>query len=162
MKSKWLVLIFIAFIYGCHSDDNADQLRTALTIAEIKLQLATAKNQNNLITKIDHNDHSYTITFENGDSLNASTPLINEINYDSTLWLATFLFSDYTSQSSNFLGELKFDETILDLNPYLTSPLTALAQIEMPVKGKFKVAVKGKPLGGITMEKIFSNYGESH
>lgn len=150
------------FLAACKDDGPINELKHDLSIAETKLALAISKIENNLITKIDEDNQYYTIHFESGNPLTVQTQLITKLEYDSLNWLTTFQFQDNTSQSANFLGELHFVEDAIVLNPFLTSPLTAFARIITPVKGKFKVVVKGKPSAGVTIKKSFDYYGDSH
>ncbi|MEX1239755.1 MAG: aryl-sulfate sulfotransferase [Cyclobacteriaceae bacterium] len=163
MKSTGLLFLFTGLIlFGCENGDDLHALRTELTLAEIKLALATSKNDNNLITKIDSDNQITTIHFETGAPIVMQTHWIQATVYDSANWLATFQLRDGSDQWANFVGELDFDEDDIVLNPYLTSPLTALADIETPVNGKFKVFIKGKSPKGVTVEKSFDYFGDEH
>lgn len=163
MKSSGILFLLLCLaLIGCEDSDDLNELRTELTLAEIKLSLASGKIENNLITRIDKVNDVYTIHFESGDPLTVKAQWIEEILYDSGDWLATFQFHDNSNQSVNFVGTLDFDEDDVVSNPYFTSPLTAFAEIETPVKGKFKLSVKGKSPKGITIEKSFDHFGEEH
>ncbi|HEY6435805.1 MAG TPA: aryl-sulfate sulfotransferase N-terminal domain-containing protein, partial [Ignavibacteriaceae bacterium] len=167
MISNYLRIPIFSITFGlclssCQDEGSEVELKHDLTIAETKLVLASSKDENNLIIKIEKGNPVYIIHFESENIVTIQSQLITKIEYDSANWLVTFHFQDNTVQSANFLGELNFDENDIVLNPYLTSPLTAFAEIKTPVKGKFKVAVRGKPSGGITIEKCFDSFGENH
>jgi hypothetical protein len=160
-----LILIFSIngslLLTSCQEDTN-EELKQELSVAKAKLALANAKSDNNLITKIVRDNQYYTFYFELGGPLSISTQRIRNIEYDSSNWLATFQFQDGSNQSVNFIGELKFNESEIILDPHLTSPLSAFAGLNTPVKGKFKVIVKGKHSSGITIEKSFDFFGSNH
>lgn len=155
------IFIVCLLLTSCQEDSN-EGLNKELSIAEAKLVLANAESGNNLIIRIDSSSQRYILFFETGNPIAVKSQWIKKIEYDSTNWLATFYFQDKTSQSVNFLGELNINENDVVINPYLTSPLTALMEIITPVNGKFKVSVKGKPQNGITIEKKFDYFGGSH
>ena len=163
MKSFSLLFLLSSLILiGCENSHDLNELRSRLTLNEVKLALASSIAENNLITKIDIDKEIYTIDFESGDLVTLPGEFIKEIRYDSVNWLATFHFQDNAVQTANFVGELDFDEHDVVLNPYLTSPLTALAEIQTPVKGRFKLSVKGKTAGGVDIGKSFDYFGETH
>jgi arylsulfate sulfotransferase len=163
MKLYKLYFLFLALIlFGCENNDGLKELQTELNLTEIKLVLASSKNENNLITRIDNVNQVYTIYFESGSPITAKQHWIKEITYDSAKWLATFNFYDNTSQTANFVGKLDFEEDDITINPYLASPLSALAEIKTPVKGKFKISVKGKSPNGVSIGKAFNYFGDDH
>lgn len=163
---KGYLRIFIFAILGwialtsCHEDSQ--NTLSSLSIAQIKLTLANAKSDNNLITKIEVIDHNHALQFENGNALLIQSKWIEKIVYDSAHWLATFHFRDGEIQVANFLGVLNPNEIITTLNPFLASPLTAIIKLETPVNGKFKITVKGKPSGGVSIERLFDYYSIQH
>lgn len=160
--SGLLFLVLCLIFIGCENSDDLDRLQAELTLAETKLALASRKNENNLFTKIDTANQVYTIHFESGDPIAVKTQWIEKILYDSINWLATFQFNDHSNLTANFVGRLDLDEADIILNPYFTSPLTAYTEIQTPVKGKFKVSVKGKSPKGVTIEKTFGHFGKEH
>ncbi|SRR5258706_2574994 len=146
---------------SCRYDNREAELKS-ISVAHAKFILANSKSENNLITKIDNDNRFYTIHFELGDPITIQIRLINKIEYDSVNWVSIFYFNDYTHQAAFFIGKLNFGDNDITLNPYLTSALTAIAKIKTPVKGKFKVVVKGKPSEGISIENIFEPINEEH
>lgn len=163
MRGPQLLLLFAGLILtACEDADDANALRNALTMTEIKLSLANHSHDNILIKRVDAFNEIYTIHFESGDSIAVQARWINAIVYDSLNWLATFQFHDGTEQKANFVGTLDIDESDVVPNPHSTAPLTAFAAVKTPVKGKFKVSVKGKQTNGITIENIFDNFSDDH
>ncbi len=161
LKARYANYFAIALILsGCENDHNPDQFQVEAD--GLKLQLRMANSQNNLITGVDIAHQLYTIHFEEGNALNIHAKYVKSIEYDSTAWLARFHLSDGTEQYGNFVGKLDLRESFIKLNPYFSSPLSALAEIKTVVKGKFKVSVRGKPADGITIEKTVDYYGDMH
>jgi arylsulfate sulfotransferase len=157
-SAVWVVFL-ILIDWACREDA---ELRNEVIIAHVRLALENARNENNLIVRIDKDMREYRIHFESGGPLTLQEHFVGEVLYDSGNWLVLFKFSDQTSQAAHFVGKLDIDDDDIFLDPHLVSPLAALAMITVPVKGKFKVSVKGKTSGGVTIENIFGHYSEEH
>lgn len=161
MKSGFIIL-FIFFLIGCNHDDEPNKSGSRLTLSKIRAALATSLSENNLIVRVERSRPYLELYFESGDVLKIIDEWIIKITYDSSSWTATFYFHDYTIQKAHFIGSLEINREDVVLDPYLAAPLTALAFIKVPVKGKFTVSVIGKTGGGITMGKSFDHFGEDH
>lgn len=149
-------------LIGCQDEEELQIARGQLTVTRFRLVLANAKAENDLITKIVSSEQSYTLSFEESASATLARKNVDEISYDSARWLLTFVFHDGTMQSAYFVGQLDFAKADVEVNPYLTTPLTALVQMTTPVKGKFRVVVQGKPSSGISVAKEFGAITNDH
>lgn len=163
MPSFRHLFLFIALILiGCENSHDLNGMRNQLTLSEGINILASSIVKNDLITKIDSGKGLFTIHFESGEQVIFPSESVERTRFDSVNWLATFHFRDNSVQTANFVGELEFDDDDIVVNPYLTSPLTALAEIQTPVKGRFKISVKGKVAGGVDIAKSFDYFGMTH
>jgi arylsulfate sulfotransferase len=153
-----LVVIFAS----CSKNEEISSLEKRLSIEQVKVYLSNSKDQNNLIMSIATGNNTTQIAFEDGTKLSIDNSQIDRMEPDSAAWLMSFFFTDAAKVTSHFLGKLNITNTNLVLDPYSRSPLTALAKIETPVKGNFKIIVHGKGEAGIAISKIFDDYGYAH
>lgn len=143
---------------GC---DNGE-LQEKVSLAELKVSLSSAMREQDLITRIDFDGARYAIHFERSELLIAQGKWIRHISYDSAAWLATFQFRDGDAIAANFLGTLDLKMAAVEVDPFLTAPLAAVARIKTPVEGKFRIIVKGKGGAGVSIQKDFDYFGKEH
>jgi arylsulfate sulfotransferase len=168
MKVNYIFLASILFscicIKGCTKKEEeiifANEL---ISVSDIKIYLYQAKEENNLIRSILPEPQGYyTITFETGE-LVCKQNLITAINHEADTWNVGFTFNDGTLVNSSFLGNNAFlSDSLIEVNPYGTAPLSALAKIRSPVEGKFRVKVYGKDSDGVAIEKEFKSFDSFH
>lgn len=156
-------ICWIGFIvFSCSNKDQVNGLEKQLSFNQTKLVLANSKDQNNAILKIDLSASTTQVTFEDGEIISFDKDKIDRIENDSTNWTSNFYFTDKTNVSAYFIGKLNLTKENIILNPYEKNPLTALAKIETPIKGLFKVIVSGKGTDGVSIGKSFNDYGYAH
>ncbi len=154
---------FAILLSSCNNNKEViSSLEKQLSFGKIKLALSNSRDQNNAISKIDRSSTTTQITFEGGETFSIDNNQIDRIENDSTNWLTTFYFTDATAVSSYFIGNLSILTSDVIVDPYEKCPLSAIAKIQTPIKGSFKVIVHGKGINGVAISKTFNNFGYSH
>jgi len=149
-------------IVSCSNKDEINSLKKKIDFDETKLSLSNTKDQNNPISKIDYLVNTTQLTFEDGTIISLDNNQIDHIEVDSINWLTTFHFTDNSTVTSYFIGNLAISNSNILLDPYEKNPLAAIARIETPIKGLFKIIVHGKGVGGISISKTFDDFTNSH
>lgn len=155
-------LVLILLLAGCQSGDEINRLKSEVDLAGFKLALMQAKDSNNPVVRFDSLQSVISITLEDGATFSTLISHISSIEQNWENWEANIKFNDGTTVVTPLLGKLKLDSTIFTVDPFGRNPLAALATIKTPIKGKFRIVVKGKPAGGVSLSKSFSNYSDQH
>jgi arylsulfate sulfotransferase len=158
----WLLIAFVFVKCNNDNDDQVNILKSDLTFEQAKNALFVAKDSSDLATKISAREKSYTVLFESGDSLVIAKEYITTIDEKPGEWSTLITFKDGSVIHLPSLGELAFGNEVITVNPYERNPLAAVAEIDMPVKGRFKIVVHKKSENGVSMEKTFSVYANHH
>jgi arylsulfate sulfotransferase len=158
-QASRLIWVIALFVEACQPEEKPAH---ELSVSEIRLILSNANSDDNLIRLVNLSEALCRIEFEEGTPLMVRPSLIKSIEFDSANWLAEFHFNDQSSQTAKFIGRFDLETEDVTVDPFLTCPLAALASIEMPVKGKFKIRVHGKQPGGVAIENTFDTYRKDH
>lgn len=165
MKSN-PILAFLALIAltACQKPNETKELIKELNLGTSKSLLENAAAQDILITDIDQVSVSSStiVHFEDQSSALLNNAYLLRIEKDPGEWQSRFYFVDGTVTACPMLCQLKMDSTMIALDPFHQSPLSALATVSTPVKGRFKVVVPGKGSSGVTISNLFDNFGTSH
>jgi len=149
------LLSVLPFMQACQDQELANQLE------ELSEELEEAKQINNLLafrqTILDARvsevlvsnvaeepNGEWNLSFEDGSVYQVDSGIVAEVALDSASWKVDFTLSDASEVSGHFIGNLSITEEQIELNPFNSAPLSALAQVSTPVKGSFVVTVKGQ------------------
>lgn len=167
--SRMVSIILFLFLISCHKDEIVNlknensNLINIKKLYELKILLLKEKDRNNLIDTIEKLDSKYLIHFEEGEITQIDTSFIKEFKIRKADWRILFIYNDRDSLISYYKGNYySIDEKNIVLDPYKNSPLTALVKFKTPVRGKISISVLGKPSGGITISKYFSDFNDYH
>ena len=129
-------IIYIDTIFTHYGDIDSSILETFFT---------TQKLADNLLIDISPNSQFITFQFENGLIVSIDSIYIHNFDIDRELWIAEIFFYNSESIIIPFLGNnFEIKEENIVLNPFNSTPLSALINIETPVEGKFALKVKGQ------------------
>jgi arylsulfate sulfotransferase len=162
MSLKKVSILLLALSFFVAACDNSDELAEQLDLAKIKLALAAGKANQVPIKEIANTEGVIKLSLEDGEVVEIPGGLVTEMQTDSSTWVIHFTFSDGSTQDAFFVGEFKLEHLDVVLNPYLTAPLSAVATIDVPIPGIFRVAVLGKGESGVMIEKQFSRSDTHH
>ncbi|MBS1486817.1 MAG: aryl-sulfate sulfotransferase [Bacteroidetes bacterium] len=154
-----LVVASSFFYYSCNK--NEINIPENLSLAETKIFLLQQSNQNILISSVDSSLFAFSVVYENGKTFNIGKDYVKQTQKNMATWSTKITLVDNTVFVLPSIGTFNIADSVV-VNPFGTAPLSALATITMPVKGKFAVTVLGKPNGGISITKTFNSFDNYH
>lgn len=129
-----------------------------------KAALQNAADRGNLIIDVSETTingvPNHLVLFEEGDSLWIPSQWIASVENIPEDWQIKTTFTDNCEQLSPALGS--FAEIEVELDPFETAPLTALAKINIPVAGQFEITVSPKGTNGTLIQQEFESSGPNH
>lgn len=165
MKTQHLILFALMLFFACQKEEDTlppgppVQENELTTISSTKTALSAANNSDNLITGITNrlidSIPYYEVALEEENRLLFKAALVDSIIVVEQDWSAQFFFSDSSEQIAGHLGILQIDSASIRPNPYGNAPLTALISVDMPVRGKFSITVRGKGPEGLAITHDF-------
>lgn len=163
MKSPLhLALLLSLLATGCSNREEIGRLQRSLDMEAAKITLLTAGNHDIPITRINADEFSTTLYFEDNTTSLLSNSYLKKIDKDPIAWNATFYFGDGTSLTCPMLGVWSVDTTRFQVNPYGHTPLGAIADLIVPIKSRIGVVVHGRGAGGIPISHQFEAFETHH
>lgn len=145
------LLLIAILLFACNSDETApSELANEISlIGELKSRLSAVQAEQQIITDVDRTSRSgrdlFVLTVDNIEQLLVSASLITSVDYDLDAWRITFTFNDSSELTTYAVGERILRDGFFSItpNPSGFAPLTAEADINMPLPGTFTVTVIG-------------------
>ncbi len=133
-----------------------------ISLEQTKVFLANSVSNDDPVTKILTSTGVTTLLKESGTSVSVNSEQIERVVLDSASWRGTFFFSDQTQAEAEIIGALNIPPDSVVVNPFGSSPLTALAKITTPVNGSFRVIIHANGPKGVSISKSFGTFGSNH
>jgi len=157
MKIIKVLFLSILFLIGCNSENSSVTFDSAV----FKNLIEKNNTNGNIIESISLSEETLQLVFENTETYTISKSVVISYLTSSADWNIKFELADGSIVNSGYLG----NEIILgdiNLDPFNTSPLTAMIEVSTPVEGSFKATIKGKngDLSDFLIEPSY--YGKSH
>lgn len=146
IKNHLLVTLLVFFSFSCVEEADF------VPIAEVIYNSADAINrfeeldqQGVLVVNSYYSKDIFHLILENQDTLKLDGSIVETLQPKLAEWNAQVIFSDGKIGRAPYLGNtLDILPDSIQINPSGYGPLSALLNISMPVKGKFRVRVVGK------------------
>ncbi len=155
-------ICLLAILMSCSKDNELNSTNQLVSLDQTKTSLANTIYEDDPITKVVNSSALTTLLLESGNSIVIDNKHVEKVVVDSIHWRETFFFSDKSRVDAEIVGSLNLVPDSVIINPFGTSPLTALAKITTPVNGSFKVIVHGKGVNGVAISKSFGIFGIHH
>ncbi len=149
------VLLFV-FILSCSTneedletqilelEDEIENLTQINNLLNFKVMIAQANECGSLIKTINQIDNEIILEYEDGLLYEVNDDIVLNHSIDTANWMVNLELIDASSISTGFLGnDFYIENNQINVNPYGNAPLTAVVEVETPVKGKFIVKVLG-------------------
>lgn len=169
---KIATLCCITLIIGCNNDlieeldaikKDIEIIKSVNSILSLKNVLLETKLLEDPILNIETlDDNTSEIVFESRQSIIVEENIIASFITDDQNWLINITFTDSTSFLTWYLGSEEAIEIEIHLNPFLSSPLAAIANIKTPIKGKFNLRVIGQNGESSDIITSFQNLDVNH
>jgi len=174
IKIKKLVLfLLIFFLSACDNDDLSGELdilkkdigeiQNINSLLLLKNLLLEAKIAEEPIINFNTNEGVITgFELENQGQIEALNDLIIDYEIDFDGWNTSIVFNDSTTFNTFYLGNDEGVSITLDLDPFNSTPLAAIAVIETPISGSIEMRVLGQDGEFSDMINYSSKVSESH
>lgn len=136
----FLILVLTFLLAACGSEEAPPE-KSNCDISIFKSSLDSKSNTNRYIVSIEQKVEAYTITFDDGSTIDICAEAIISYQYLLEEWEVEFTFSDQTSFLADSKGMIAVD---FQIDPFGRNPLCALANVTSQRDGKVKINVIGK------------------
>ncbi|MFN1834208.1 aryl-sulfate sulfotransferase [Balneola sp. MJW-20] len=173
MYKRCFIAILISFQVACGINDNGNKSAKPLTgeitdLSDLKVQLSAALTDSLVLTlysnKIIDDRNITEFVFDSNEKILASAALIDSLDYQAENWRLNVIFSDDSMQELYAVGDRIFraGQYEIQVDPTGFNPLSADANISMPVPGRFQIKVLGRSEFGIPITHEFQQVSFDH
>ncbi len=133
-------ILLIIHLIACDQDEVSSE-KSDCDIISFKTLLDSKSKANRFVVTIIDGDEFYTLSFDDGSSMNICKEVVKSYQFLPEDWTLKFTFTDDTSYLADSKGEIEISS---QLNPFGRNPLCALATVTAMRSGKVKINIKGK------------------
>ncbi len=147
---------------GAGGSAGAGATLIPLSASEAIPLLIAADEADNLIVDVTRSDGLISIRYEDGSTIAVRDDEDIEIHRSAANWSVEFGFPDEPPLELGMLGELGIRKSAIQLNPFGTAPLVAVASITTPVAGRLFARVRGQDGDSSDIVSALTPYGRDH
>jgi arylsulfate sulfotransferase len=161
--SKLIIVALCLASISCKEDEDVVDSSILNSSSEVIVRLNQLDADGTLVVNYFIDQSTYRLILENDDTVKISSSIINKFQPKPDDWITAIEFTDGASAAVPFLGNaliIPSDSIILNSSGY--SPLAAVVNISLPVKGKFKLRVIGKNGTLSDLSHSFNDFKKVH
>lgn len=146
IKGIFPLLLLLIFSFGCEKEEDFVLSPGVIyTSSEAIDRFEELDQQGLLVINSNFGKDIFQLILENRDTLKVDARIVETFQPKPAEWNTQIIFKDGKTGIAPFLGNsMEILQDSILINPSGHGPLSALLNISMPVKGKFKLRVIGK------------------
>lgn len=164
IKVIYLIILLVVFSFGCEEEEDFVLIPGVIyNSAEAIDRFEELDQQGVLVVNSYFSKDIFYLILENRDTLKLDGGIVETFQPKPAEWNTQVIFQDGTIGIAPFLGNtLEILPDSILMNPSGHGPLSALLNVSMPVKGKFKTRVIGKNGSGSDINHSPSTISKVH